>query len=82
MDLLFDGGVGDDEAFVARLEPRLGGGDVGLAVADDRGDDGARGERDLGERAARGEGSRCDGGFDDVDTRFAQSQQGNGVRGR
>jgi hypothetical protein len=66
--------------FVARLEPRLGGGDVGLSVADDRGDDGARGERGLGERAARGEGARCDGGFDDVDARLAQPQQGNGVR--
>lgn len=43
MDLLLGGGVGDDEEFVAGLEPHLGGGDGGLAFADDGGDDEVRG---------------------------------------
>ncbi|WP_326655564.1 MULTISPECIES: hypothetical protein [unclassified Streptomyces] len=52
-----------------------------MAVADDGGDDGACGEGDLGERAAYGAELWRDGGFDDVNTRFPQAQQGHRVRG-
>lgn len=81
MDLLFGRGVGDDEELVAGPEPHLGGGEGGLALADDRGDDGACGEGDLGECAAGGTGLRCDGGLDHVDARFAQAQEGHRAGG-
>ncbi|GAB2789897.1 hypothetical protein GCM10027073_22690 [Streptomyces chlorus] len=56
---------------------------VGQSVAhpDHRGDDGAVRQRHIDEGVARGTGLRGDGGFDDVDARLAQPEEGDGVHG-